>query len=52
MQESDTRFDNMPIPTFKIPIMFKSVWRCSEIGYTMGCEKGDRRAKNPLPLSV
>ena len=36
MQESETRFDNMPMPAFKIPIMFKSVRRYSEMGYTMG----------------
>ena len=30
MQESETRFDNMPMSAFKIPIMFKSVGRCSE----------------------
>ena len=34
MQESETRFDKMP--TFKIPIVFRSVGRCSEMGYTMG----------------
>ena len=39
MQESETRFDNMPIPAFRIPIMFKSVGRCSEMGYTMGCKE-------------
>ena len=40
MQESETRFDNMPMLAFRIPIMFKSVGRCSEMGYTMGREKG------------
>ena len=39
MQESETRFDNMPMSAFRMPIMFKSVGRCSEMGYTMGCEK-------------
>ena len=40
MQKSETFFDNMPMPAFKIPIMFRSVGRCGEIGYTMGNEKG------------
>ena len=40
MQESESRFDNMPMSAFKIPIMLKSVGRYSEIGYTMGREKG------------
>ena len=40
MQESETFFDNMLMSAFKIPIIFKSVGRCSEIGYTMGHEKG------------
>ena len=40
MKESETRLDNIPMPTFKIPIMFKSVGRCSEMSYTMGREKG------------
>ena len=40
MQESETHFDNMPMSTFKTPIMFRSVRRCSEMGYTMGCKEG------------
>ena len=36
MQESKTCFDNMSMPTIRIPIMFRSVGRCSEMGYTMG----------------
>ena len=40
MQESETIFDKMPIPTFRIPIMFRSVGRCSEMGYTMGHKEG------------
>ena len=36
MQESETRFNNMPMLTFRILIMFRSVGRCSEMGYTMG----------------
>ena len=40
MQKSKTCCDNMPIPAFRIPIMFRSVRRGSEMGYTMGCEKG------------
>ena len=40
MQECETGFDNVSMPTFRIPIMFKSVWRYSEISYTMGREKG------------
>ena len=36
MQESKTCFDNMLMPMFRIPIMFKSVGRCSEMSYTMG----------------
>ena len=42
MRESETRFDNMPMSAFKIPIMFKSVGRCSEMGYTMSREKGSK----------
>ena len=43
MQESETRFDNMALMlTFRIPIMFKSVGRCSVMGYTMGREKGPK----------
>ena len=36
MQESETHFDYMPMPTFIIPIMFRSVGRCSEMCYSMG----------------
>ena len=39
MQESETCFDNMPMLTFRIPIMFRSMGRCSEMGYTMGSEE-------------
>ena len=40
MQESETRFDNVSMSTFIIPIMFRSVERCSEMGYTMGRKEG------------
>ena len=36
MQESETCFEKMLMSTFRIPIMFRSVGRCSEMGYTMG----------------
>ena len=36
MQESETCFDNMLISTFRLPIMFRSVGRCSEMSYTLG----------------
>ena len=36
MYESETCFNNMQRSTFRIPIMFRSVGRFSEIGYTMG----------------
>ena len=36
MQESETDFDNMLMSTFRIPIMFRSMGRCSEMSYTMG----------------
>ena len=42
MQESKTRFDNMSMPMFRIPIMFRSMGRCSEMSYTMGSEKGPK----------
>ena len=42
MQESETRFNNMSMSTFRIPIMFKSVGRCCEMGYTMGRKKGSK----------
>ena len=35
-------FDNMPMLGFRIPIVFRSVGRCSEMGYTMGSEKGPK----------
>ena len=35
MQESETRFNNMPMIAFRIPIMFRRVGRCSEMSYTM-----------------
>ena len=34
MQESETHFENMLMSAFKIPMMLKSVGRCSEMGYT------------------
>ena len=40
MQESETRFDNMSMSAFRIPIMFRSVGMCGEMGYTVGREKG------------
>ena len=40
MQESETRFDNIPMSALRIPIMFKSVGRYSEMGYIMGHKKG------------
>ena len=42
MHESETCFDNMPMPTFRIPIMFRSMGRYSEMSYTMGREKGTK----------
>ena len=36
MQESETRFDNMSMLAFRIPIMFRSVERCSKMDYIMG----------------
>ena len=42
MQESETRFHNMPMSTFRIPIMFRSVGRCSEMSYTMDRKKGPK----------
>ena len=42
MKESETRFDNMPMPAFRTPIMFNSVGRFSMMGYTMGREKGSK----------
>ena len=51
MQRSETSFDNMPMSAFRVPIMFRSVGRCSEMGDTMGREK-NRRAKNSPPLFV
>ena len=43
MQESETRFNNMPMSAFRIPIMFRSVWRCSEMVYTMARKEGPKR---------
>ena len=45
MQESETHFENMPMSVFRIPIMFRSVGRCSKMSYTMGCEKGLKSRK-------
>ena len=42
MEESETHFDNMPMSAFRIPIMFMSVGRCSEMSYTMIGEKGPK----------
>ena len=42
MHENETHFDNMSMPTFRIPIMFRSVGRCSEIGYTMSRKEGPK----------
>ena len=42
MQESETHFDNMPMLAFGIPIMFRSVGRCSEMSYTMAQKKGPK----------
>ena len=42
MQESETRFDNVSMPAFRIPIMFKSVGRCNEMRYTMGPNEGPK----------
>ena len=36
MEESETRFYNMSMPAFRTPIIFKSMGRCSEMGYIMG----------------
>ena len=40
MEESEAHFDNMLMPALRIPIMFRSVGKFSEMSYTMGCEKG------------
>ena len=45
MQASETRFDNMPMSAFRVPIMFKIVGRRSEMGDTMGCEKISKSQK-------
>ena len=42
MQESETHFDDMPMPTFRIPIVFRSVERSSEMGCTMGRKEGPK----------
>ena len=42
MQESEARFDNMSMQAFKIPIMFRSVGRSSEMVYTMGRREGPK----------
>ena len=39
MQESETCFNNMSMSAFKIPIMFRNVGRCNEMGDTMGRKK-------------
>ena len=38
MQESETRFDNGLMSAFRVPIMFRSVRRGSEMGDTI-CRK-------------
>ena len=40
MQESETRLKNVSMTAFKVPIMFRSVGRCSEMGSTMGRKEG------------
>ena len=42
MQEGETHFNNMPMLAFRIPIMFRSVGRCSEMSYTMGRKEGPK----------
>ena len=42
MQESETCFDNMPMSGFRIPIVFRSVGRCSEMSYIMGRKEGPK----------
>ena len=49
MQESETRFDNMQMSAFRIPIMFKSEGRYSEMGFTMGRKEGPKGCEfNPI----
>ena len=43
MEESETRIDNMSMAAFRIPIMFRSVGKFSEMGYTMGYKKGPEK---------
>ena len=40
------------MPVFRIPIMFKSVGRCSEMSYNMGSEKGQKGLKFTLIICV
>ena len=42
MHKCETGIDNVLMSVFIIPIMFKSMWRSSEMGYTMGCEKSPK----------
>ena len=42
MQEGETHLDNLPMSAFRIPIIFMSVGRCSDMGYTMGHKKGPK----------
>ena len=42
IQEHETRFNNMPMLAFRIPIMFMSVGKCSDMGYTMGRKIGPK----------
>ena len=44
-KESETGFDNVPMPKFRIPIMFWRVWWCSEMSYIMGHEKRPKGQK-------
>ena len=40
MLESETCFNNMSMLVFRIPIIFRSVGTCSEMGYTIGRKEG------------
>ena len=48
MEESETHFENRSMLAFRIPIMFKSMGRYSEMGYTIGCKKVPKAKKLPL----
>ena len=51
MQERETRLDKRPMLAFRVSIMFRSVGRYSEMGYTMGHKKGPKGYKF-APLSM